>query len=82
MFFSLLATAACGPDPILVESGKTHSCNQMKASKALAAKPGDADLAKQVKEHADRLRLVIETADEGKRAALQAAIAKAVAEGC
>jgi hypothetical protein len=74
--------AACGPDAELVKSGKIHTCNMQKANEGLKEKPDDADLAAQAKEASELLDTVIETAPEGQREALKAAIAQAVAKGC
>ena len=73
---------ACGPDSELVASGKAHACNLKKAAAELEKGPENADLQKKVKEHADLLKAVIDTADEGKRADLEAAIKAAVEKGC
>jgi predicted lipid-binding transport protein (Tim44 family) len=77
--FSLLG---CGPDADLVASGKAHSCRLQNATRELADKPGDAALAADVKEATELLQTVIDSADEGERAALGKAIAAAVADGC
>jgi hypothetical protein len=52
------------------------------ATRELADKPGDAALAADVKEATELLQTVIDSADEGERAALGKAIAAAVADGC
>lgn len=77
-----LFAVGCGPDSELVASGKNHKCKLQELSKKLAAEPGNAKLQEEIKSVSGDLQAVIETADEGKRADLQAAIDKAFAEGC
>ncbi len=72
----------CGPDSELVASGKAHKCKLQELSKKLGEDPTNAEVAKEIKSVTGYLTTVIETADEGKRADLQAAIDKAFAEGC
>ena len=77
-----LLVVGCGPDPDLVASGKIHSCKLAEATVQLQADPTNAALQKEVNDRASFLQTVVETADEGSRAALQEAITAAVAEGC
>jgi len=77
-----LLVVGCGPDSDLVASGKNHKCKLEALSKKLKADPTDAKVQAELKTTSEYLQAVIETADEGKRAALQGAIDKAFAEGC
>jgi len=79
---ALFALTACGPDSELVASGKIHVCGMQALEAQLEANPGDADLLSQLADKAGMLEAVIDTADEGDRADLSAAIQAAVAEGC
>ena len=79
---ALLTLAACGPDSILVESGKRHGCNIAALEAQIAANPTDESLQAELLDTNGMLVAVIDTADEGDRADLQAAIQEAVAAGC
>lgn len=68
---------SCGPDSILVESGKIHSCKIRELSEKLKADPDNAELKEEILETGRYLESVIETAEEGDRAALQEAIVEA-----
>ena len=77
--------AGCsGVDSELVASGKIHACKLAELEK----QSGEEDPAKMAAltaekiETATLLTAVIETADEGDRSALGAAIKEAVSEGC
>lgn len=74
--------SGCGPDAELVASGKAHACAMQALEAQLEASPGDADLLAQLEDKSGLLQAVIETADPGDQADLQAAIQQAVAEGC
>jgi hypothetical protein len=79
---ALLLLGACGPDSELVASGKAHSCQIRAAQARLQANPQDVAAQNELRERAALLRTVIDTADPGDRAALEAAIQTAVSEGC
>ena len=79
---TLALLAACGPDAELVASGKIHSCTMASLQQQLQANPEDQGLQTQLREASELLQAVIESADEGDRADLQAAIHEAVAAGC
>jgi hypothetical protein len=72
----------CGPDQELVASGKAHKCKLQELSKKLKDDPTNTKVAEEIATTSRYLTTVIETADEGKRADLSAAIDKAFAEGC
>jgi hypothetical protein len=72
----------CGPDSELVASGKAHKCKLQELSKKLKDDPANAEVAAEIKTVSGYLTAVIESAEEGKRADLTAAIDKAFAEGC
>ena len=80
--FALLMLAACGPDRELVASGKAHRCEIQALQARLQANPQDQAAQAQLTERRELLQAVVETADQGDRAALEAAIQRAVDEGC
>jgi len=80
--FCALLAVGCGPDSELVANGKIHKCKLVELAKKLEAEPANTQVQKEIKETNEFLQAVISTADEGKRAALEEAINKAVAEGC
>lgn len=77
-----LSLVGCGPDSDLVASGKNHACTLAALTVQLEAEPKNEELQAQVQESAAFLQSVVESAGEGDRADLEAAIRDAVAEGC
>jgi len=83
IFCVCLTLSACGPDSGLVANGKIHSCDMIALQALLQANPTDTDLQEQLLRKREFLNAVIETSDEGDRAALEEAIQAAVlSEGC
>lgn len=74
--------AGCGPDAELVASGKAHKCKLLELAKKVQAEPTNTEVQAQIKTTTEDYMAVVETAEEGKRADLEAAINEAVAKGC
>ena len=74
--FALLSILlfSCGPDSELVASGVHHSCALKEITAKVKSDPTNPELLEQLKEKANLLQAVIETADEGSREALRKAI--------
>jgi len=76
-FVLAIFMTSCGPDSILVESGKTHSCKLKELQEKMDADPSNVELQNEFKETTQLLNAVIETADEGDQEALKNAIIEA-----
>ncbi|TNE53281.1 MAG: hypothetical protein EP338_12155 [Bacteroidetes bacterium] len=80
-YITIIALSAllfsCGPDPELVASGVSHTCAIKDLQKKLEEDPTNEELQRDLKNRAEYLESVINTADEGDRAALEDAIKEA-----
>ena len=78
LFLFLLFLVGCGGgvDEDLVNSGKTHVQNIEKVSKQLADDPDNAELKSKLKEHVLFYNTVLNSAGDGKKAALEKEIFK------
>ena len=71
------------PDADLVRSGKAHQCTLSKLKAQLADKPQDPKIQEEIKSTTGLYETVIQSAGEGKKEALEKAIAAAVKDdGC
>ena len=82
-FTMAIGLVACGPDADLVRSGKAHQCTLSKLKAQLAEKPQDPKIQEEIKSTTGLYETVIQSAGEGKKEALEKAIAAAVKDdGC